>query len=175
MKKILAATIISALIATPAVAAVPGAYVALDVQSWSTTNNAPFGNPGMGLRIGAGYRFHPNVGVEVNYGESGNSSSVLGVTYKVKAAQLAVVGTYPVNPQIDVFAKLGMSANSVSVSAGPCTSCSKTDLLFGIGGQYNFTPNWGARLMYENLGKATNSGTNDMSASTISLGAVYAF
>lgn len=175
MKKILAVTLLSALFAAPAMAAVPGAYVALDAQSWSTTNNAPFGNPGMGLNIGAGYRFTPNVGVEVDYGQSGSSSSVLGASYKVSALQLAAVGTYPINQQFDVFAKVGASANKVTASGFTCNSCSKTDLLYGIGAQYNFNQQVGVRLQYANLGKATNSGTNDLSASTISLGVVYAF
>lgn len=175
MKKILVASLLSTLFAAPAFAAVPGAYVALDLQNWSATNTAPFGNPGMGLRIGGGYRFTPNVGVEVDYGQSGNSSSVFGTTYKVTATQLAVVGTYPINPQFDVFGKVGMSANKVSLSAGTCTNCSKTDVLFGVGGQYNINQQVGIRLQYESLGKATNTGTNDMTASTLSLGAVYAF
>ena len=175
MKKILAVSLISALFAAPAMAAVPGGYVALDLQNWSTTNNAPFGNPAIGLRIGGGYRFTPNVGVQVNYGQSGASSSVGGASYKVSALQVAAVGTYAINPMFDVFAKLGVSANKMNASGFTCTSCSKTDLLYGIGGQYNINQQWGVRLQYEGLGKVTNSGTNDMSASTLSLGAVYAF
>jgi len=175
MKKIIAVSMLSALIAAPAMAAGTGPYVALDAQSWSTSNNDPLGNPGLGLRIGVGYNFTPNVGLEADYEQSGNSSSVAGVSDKISAAQLAVVGTYPINPDWNVFAKLGMSANKVSVSGAGCTSCSKTDFLYGIGGQYNINPNWGVRLQYESIGKVTNTGTNDLSANTISLGVVYAF
>ena len=176
MKKIFVASLLmSSMFALPAFAAVPGAYVAADLQNWSATNTAPFGNPGLGLRIGAGYRFTPNVGLEVDYAQSGNSSSVFGTTYKISATQLAVIGTYPINPDFDIFAKLGMSANKVSLSAGTCNSCSKTDVLFGVGGQYNINQQVGIRLQYESLGKATNSGTNDITASTLSLGVVYAF
>ena len=175
MKKLLIASLLSAMFAAPAFAAAPGPYVALDVQNWSTNNNAPFGNPGIGLRIGAGYRFTQNWGVEANYAQSGASSSVFGASYKVSAFQLAATGTYPINDQFDVYAKLGASANKVSASGFTCNSCSKTDFLYGVGGQYNIDHNWGVRLEYEGLGKATNAGTNDMSASTFSLGAVYAF
>ncbi len=175
MKKIVIASLLSALIAAPAMAAVPGAYVALDVQSWSTTNNGTLGNPGIGLRVGAGYRFTPNIGVEADYAQSGNSSSAGGISYKASALQLAAVGTYPIAPEFDVFAKLGVSSNKETVSGGPCTNCSKTDLLYGIGGQYNINQQIGVRLQYEGLGKVNNPATNAMSANTLSLGVVYAF
>jgi OOP family OmpA-OmpF porin len=172
MKKILVASLLSSLFVMPAFAAAPGGYVAADLQNWSATNTAPFGNPGMGVRIGGGYRFTPNVGVEVDYAQSGSSSAYFGTTYKVSATQLAVVGIYPINPQFDVFGKVGMSANKVSPT---CTVCSKTDVMFGVGGQYNINQQVGIRLQYESLGKTTNAGTNDMTVSTLSLGAVYAF
>ncbi len=175
MKKIAISTLLSALIAAPAMAAVPGAYVALDVQSWSTTNNAPLGNPGTGLRVGAGYRFHPNVGVEVDYAQSGSSSTTGGLSYKTSALQLAAVGTYAINPQFDVLAKAGVSANKGTASGFTYATSSKTDLLLGVGGQYNITQEWGVRLQYESLGKVATSGGNDMKASTVSLGVVYAF
>lgn len=175
MKKIAIASLLSVSIAAPAMAAVPGAYVALDLQNWSATNTAPYGNPGMGLRVGAGYRFHPNVGVEVDYAQSGNSSSVGGASYKISSTQLAVVGTYPVSPEVDVFARLGMSANKASTSGYSMAGSSKTDILYGLGGQYNINTNVGVRLMYESLGKVTSTGGTDYKASTLSLGVVYAF
>ena len=178
MKKILVASLLSSLFVMPAFAAAPGGYVAADLQNWSATNTGPSGNPGMGVRIGGGYRFTPNVGVEVDYAQSGSSSAYFGTTYKVSATQLAVVGTYPINPQFDVFGKVGMSANKISLSAagaGTCNNCSKTDVLVGVGGQYNINQQVGIRLQYESLGKASNSGSNDMTVSTLSLGAVYAF
>jgi OOP family OmpA-OmpF porin len=175
MKKVLVASLLSSLVAGPAYAAVPSGFVSADLQSWSATNADPYGNPGIGFRIGGGYRFTPNVGLEVNYGQSGKSSDVGGTSYKISATQLAVVGTYPVNTEFDVFGKLGMSANKVTVSGGTCTNCSKTDVLIGVGGQYNINRQLGVRLQYESLGKVTNTGSNDTSATTLSAGVVYAF
>lgn len=182
MKKILAISLLSSLIAVPALAGAPGAYVAADVQSWSATNADPFGNPGAGLRIAGGYRFTPNIGVELGLAQSGATKEATPggpgtppMTFKVSATQLAAVGTYPVNAQFDLFAKLGMSANKVTPSAGTCDTCSKTSVMFGIGGQFNLSQNLGIRLLYENLGNATDSGTNDVAVSTLSLGVVYSF
>lgn len=177
MKKVLIASLLSSLFAAPAFAAVPGPYVALDVQNWNASSTGPLGNPGIGARIGAGYRFTPNWGAEIDYGQSGNSSSVLGASYKAEAFQIAATGTYPINDQFDVFAKLGASANKISTSGFNLSSSSKTDLLWGVGGQFNIDPHWGVRLQYEGLGKGTgsNPGGTDFSLSTLSLGAVYAF
>lgn len=175
MKKVLIASLLSSLFAASAYAAVPGGYVALDLQNWSATNTGALGNPSVGLRIGGGYRFTENWGVEANYAQSGKSSSVAGVDYKFTALQLAATGTYPINPQFDVYAKLGFSANKFDITPS-VPSNSKTSFLFGVGGQYNINQQWGVRLEYENLGDTTNfSAGNQVSASTISIGGVYAF
>lgn len=177
MKKVLAAVLIST-ISVSAFAAGNGAFVAFDAQNWSTTNNAPLGNPSAGFRIGGGYHFTPNIGVEVDYAHSGDTSSYLGAKYNVSSVQAAAVGTYPINDAFDVYAKLGMASNKISLSGPPsavCNSCSKTDLMFGVGGQYNFNKQVGIRLEYDDLGKASNTGTNDLGAATISAGVVYSF
>lgn len=176
MKKVLIASLLSSLFAAPAFAMAPGPYIALDINSTSVTNTGPLGNPGTGFRIGAGYRITPNLGVEANYGETGSSNSVAGMSYKVSAFQLAAIGIYPVNDQIDVFARLGASANKVTPSGYSLPSTNKTDLLVGVGGQYHFNQNWGVRLMYESYGKATSGNPGgDSSVSAVSLGGVYAF
>ena len=175
MKKILIASLLSTLFAAPAFAAAAGPYVALDLQNWSTTNTSPLGNPAIGLRIGGGYRFTENWGLEANYAQSGKSSSVGGRDYKVTAFQLAATGTYPINEQFDVYAKAGVSSNKFDITPALADN-TKTSLLLGVGGQYNINRNWGVRVEYENLGDTTNfPAGNQVSASTISVGGVYSF
>ncbi len=181
MKNLFTLILLPALCAAPAAVAgsAPGGYAALDVQNWSATNAGAYGNPGTGLRIGGGYRFTSNIAVEADYALSSASTSVAGLSYKASAWQLAAVGSYDVNPQFALFAKVGASNNKYSLSTsgygGASASTSKTDLLYGIGGQYRFTPDWGVRLQYEHLGKATSTGMNDIKYSTVSLGLVYLF
>lgn len=175
MKKVLLASLLSTLFAAPAFAAAPGAYLALDLQNWSASNTGALGNPGVGLRIGGGYRFTENWGVEANYAQSGKSSSVGGVDYKFTALQLAATGTYPINPQFDVYAKLGLSANKFD-STPSVPNNTKTSLLWGVGGQYNIDPQWGVRLEYANIGDTTNfPAGSQVTGSTISAGGVYSF
>lgn len=175
MKKVLIASLLSTLFAAPAFAAAPGPYVALDLQNWSASNTGSLGNPGIGLRIGAGYHFTQNWGIEANYAQSGDSSTVNGNKYKFTAFQVAATGTYPINPMFDVYAKLGMSANKFDRSPSVPNN-TKTSFLWGIGGQYNIDPQWGVRLEYSNIGDATNRPTgNQVSGSAISIGGVYSF
>lgn len=178
MKRVLIASLLSSLFAAPVFAAAPGPYVALDAQLWNATNSSPFGSPSVGPRIGAGYRFTQNWGAEIDYAQSGNSSTVNNASYKVSALQVAATGTYPLNDQFDVFAKVGLSNNKLSTSNYHLASSSKTDILWGVGGQFNINHNWGIRLQYEGLGKGTGSGNaagSDFTLATTSLGAVYTF
>ncbi len=176
MKRALISLLLPFVVVASAFAADNGAFVVLDAQSWSTTNSAPFGNPSVGLRIGGGYHFTRNVGLEVDYAKSGDTSAYLGAKFNVSSIQVAAVGTYPINDMFDVYAKLGMASNKVNHSGpGTCNSCSKTDLMYGVGGQYNVNKQVGIRLEYDQLGKASNTGNNDLGASTISAGVIYNF
>lgn len=176
MKKSLVLAIITAAIAVPAFAADSGPFVALDAQNWSTTNNPLFGNPSMGLRVGGGYQFTRNIGIEADYAKSGDTGSYLGAKFNVSSVQVAAVGTFPINDMFDVYAKLGMASNKINLSGpGTCNSCSKTNLMYGVGGQYNINKQVGIRLEYDQLGKASNTGTDDLGASTLSAGVVYNF
>jgi OOP family OmpA-OmpF porin len=174
MKRVLISALLASTLAVPAFAADKGPFVALDLQSWSATNTFPFGDPGIGLRIGGGYHFMPYFGVEVDYAKSGDSASVGGGSYSVSSFQAAAVGTLPINPMFDLYAKLGLASNTVG-GAVCSASCSKTDLMFGFGGQFNINKQVGIRLEYDDLGHATDSGVDDIAVSTISVGVVYNF
>jgi OmpA-OmpF porin, OOP family len=175
MKKLLALALFSSIFASSAFAEGTGFYGAFDLQTWSLTNLGGASNPSTGYRIAGGYHFTPNWGAEIGYAESG-SGDAGGLSYKVKSTQIAAVGTYPINEQFDVFAKLGYAANKLTGDAiSGCNNCSKNDLMYGIGGQYNINKQIGIRLQYESLGKVEDSGTDDSSATNVSLGVVYNF
>ena len=176
MKKIFAVALLSSLFVTPAFAGSAGLYVALDASTWSLSNKlAGASNPSAGYRFAAGYHFTPNWGVEMAYANSSNGTSG-GQNYQAKSTQIAAVGTYPVSDQLDVFAKIGYAANKLTGDAtSNCTNCSKNDLLYGIGAQYNVNKQFGVRVQYESVGKLTSSGNNDISGTNVSLGVAYSF
>ena len=175
MKKIIIASLLSLSATVPAFAADEGFYVAADLSTWSLSNLGTASNPSAGLGIFGGYKFSPMLAAEVGYVMSGSGSD-LGMNYKVNSTQLAAVGTFPINNQFDVFAKLGYASNKLTgdLTTG-CTNCSKSGLMYGIGGQFNINRQIGIRVQYASLGKATDFGTNDVEAKTTSIGAVFKF
>jgi OOP family OmpA-OmpF porin len=175
MKKIIALALFSSMFAAPAFAEGTGFYGALDVNAWTLSNKAAnTGNPSAGVQIAGGYHFTPNWGAELAYTESGNATTP-GGDYKVTSVQLVATGTYPVNEQFDLFAKVGWAANKASGAAtAGCSNCTKDDGMFGVGAQYNFNKQFGVRAQYVDIGKITDQG-NDPKGSYFGLGVVYNF
>lgn len=166
MKKIALVALLSAVVATPVMAAETGFYAAGDLGSVTTGYTSS-----MGFRVGGGFKIDKMFSVEGAYLKAADQTVGFGTTYSFSALQFAGVAAYPVAPSIDVIGKLGMSMNSAKATAtgfGATASAtaSKTDVLFGIGGQYHVTPQINVRAQYENFGT---------SLSMMSVGATYAF
>jgi len=194
MKKFASALLLSAAISAPAFAAAPGGYVAVDVgpATFSGANfgglagNVTFPNPGS-FHIGGGYHFDQNLGVEggiVAVGDSTINSGFVSETLKTSSFYVAGVGTLPLSEQFDLFGKLGFASTKIDYTSNffiPA-SASKTNLMYGIGGQFNINRNVGIRLQYENFGKVDFAPgaillgqTNSVGLSTFTVGAVYNF
>lgn len=184
MKKLISAVVISAAISTPALAANAGTgYIAADYGQWSMSNAGLLPNPGV-LTLSGGYHFTPNIGIEAGYaivGDSTVSDPFGSITYSQSAVKVAAVGTFPVNPQIDVFGKLGLISVSGSLSgtgfyAGTSGSASTSSVMYGIGGQFNINQNVGIRVQYESLGKTkASSAATGADVTSFSAGVVYTF
>jgi len=198
VKKITIAILLSAFAAAPVFAANEGAYIAVDLGQVSYSNatsqfsgaNAP--NPNA-IILGGGYHFSQYMGVEADYSIIGDSSitTVAGAasaTEKLKTSsfQVAAVGTFPINDMFNVFGKLGLANTKIDYSASvtnatfvpgvvTAASASKTNLMFGLGGQLNINQHFGIRLQYEDFGKVTFSNAPDVGVKLYSLGGVYNF
>jgi hypothetical protein len=92
------------------------------------------------MRAFGGFQFHPNIAVEIGYGFLYDKGAT-----EVTALEVVGVGMYPVAPQFSVLGKLGFANIEVDVGG---SSDDKTELVFGIGAQYDVTRNLGARLMF---------------------------
>ncbi len=172
----------------------------LGLFSYSNLNSAYDGaalpNPAV-LRIGGGYRFNQRIGVEAGYSLVGDSilkstgSVVLTETVKAAVLHVAAVGTYSINGKFDVFGKLGLAstkldysyASQTTVPATGSGSGTKTNLMFGLGVQYNFNKCYSVRAQYEDFGKTHvtsvfNNGLTvaaDIGVTVLSMGGVYNF
>ena len=115
-----------------------------------------------------GWQFHKNFGIELGYADLGkfdvNSTitapvaSTVNADASVDGFALSVVGTLPVTDNFSVIGRLGAyfwnvdGAGVVNVGATAVNlnlDDSGTSALYGIGAQYDFTKNLGARAEYE--------------------------
>jgi OOP family OmpA-OmpF porin len=165
-------------------------------NSKSAYDGVALPNPAI-LRIGGGYRFGQRVSVEAGYSLVGDSilkstgSVVLTETVKAAVLHVALVDTYSINGKFDVFGKLGLVstkldysyASSTTVPASGSGSGTSTNLMFGVGAQYNINKRYSVRAQYEDFGKtkvtaAYSNGltlSSDIGVTVISVGGVYNF
>ncbi|MGB7650241.1 MAG: outer membrane beta-barrel protein [Gallionella sp.] len=166
MKKIALVALLSAVVATPALADNTGKfYGAVDLGSATIGTGA--GNTGGTFRVSGGYHFSPMLGAEAGY----TNVSATGST--VSSMSAAAVATYPVAAQFDLLGKLGLAMNTIAATGGASTS--KADLYFAVGAQYNLSTQLSVRAQYENLGKFDFGQNFTASGSVISAGAAYTF
>jgi len=163
LKKIAAAAAL-ALVASSSFAAAPTAfYGGLDVGSTKIDgfddNKTSFGGF-------LGYGFNQFFAVELGYRQLGKWD--FGpVELKAKQTHLSVIGSYPLNAQLDVYGRLGYNNLRAEASAGGVTYGDDTDGgLYGIGLNYNFTPQLSGRIEAQ---KPSSDSTN------YSVGVVWKF
>ncbi|HEY5993641.1 MAG TPA: outer membrane beta-barrel protein [Gallionellaceae bacterium] len=193
--KFLAAALVSAVMATPAMASEP--YVALDIGQ--TTAKDACGTAGLpagttiagckdssaGLRVSLGSEFAPGFSGEVSYAAYGSASlgvatipgvgTVAGGDWKLSGFQLAGIGALPVNDAFAVIGKVGLASTKISLSVGGLSATS-TNLMFGIGAQFRINSDVSVRAQYENLGTVGDAATTGTAkVSVIGAGVVYKF
>jgi len=152
-KTLIAVAITAALVAAPAFAT-PYVGAGLGFSTTDSNNTA--------TKVFAGFQSTENFGAQVAYNNFGGYRGA-----KATAWSVAAVGTMPLDPNWDVFAKLGATENRSTLPG----SGRHSDVLWGVGAGYNFNKNIALRLEYEDFGslpadnlgnrwKATNWGVN---------------
>lgn len=183
MKKIISAALLATAVTTPVLAADQGqSYIAIDTATYAMSNTG-FKDPGS-VDIVGGYYFANNMGIEVGYMMVGDSTlvdSVGTLTYAQSVVHGSGVFYFPVNDAFEAFAKLGFSSiNGKLTGTGSYSaynySASTSNLTYGIGAQYKFTPQVAAKLQYEALGKSKAQSTaSGVDVTRLSIGVVYNF
>jgi len=144
-------------------------------------------------RLYGGYQFNPYAAVEVGYVDFGNGSfssqvtapsvgSISGDT-KADGVSVALVGQWPIGNAFAVTGKIGAiiwhSESRVSASGVAIAEESRndrgTDLMFGIGGRYDFTPSVALRADWDRYRKV-GAGVSDKSdIDMLSVGVQFRF
>ena len=128
-------------------------------------------------KISAGYQLNRNLSVELGYTNLGEvSESAFGATASFEATAFEVIGLYkfPVANQLSIYglAGIAMVEGEATVSipglGSQSTSDDSTELTFGVGAQYDFSRNMGARLQWQRYGA-------DEDIDVISVGVVVKF
>jgi opacity protein-like surface antigen len=120
----------------------------------------------MAWKISAGYQITRNLAVELGYSSLGEKD-VLGVTVEGNAWELIGLYKFPIANQFSIYGLLGFArieAEAVVPTIGKVSDTS-TELTYGLGVQYDFSPKLGVRAQYQDY---------DGSA-VISAGIVYKF
>jgi OOP family OmpA-OmpF porin len=197
MKKIAIAVLLSAFIATPAMA--ESFYGALDVGQTKAGDacnitGLPAGSTVAGCkdtatmyRIAGGYQFAPMWGAEVSYADYGKATigtvtvpgfgTVAAGDWHLSGLQVSGTGTFPLGDAFSLIGKLGIARTDIKLSGGGASvSATITKLAYGIGAQYDFTKSFAARAQYENLGTVGDANTTGTAKVTLlSAGVVFKF
>ncbi len=106
----------------------------------------------VGFKIFGGFKFNQYVAAEVGYADLGEvTASALGIsaTAEVDGFQVAAVGSYPIE-QFSLLGKVGIYAwdGEISTTVGNFDD-DGTDIMFGLGGAFRFTPEISVRGEWE--------------------------
>ena len=91
---------------------------------------------GHGLRIHVGHQMHPGLAVEASYGET-RGMSVGREKLKSSETTLSMVARMPVSRSLGILGKLGLAYTELG---SPSLKGRATDLVYGAGAEYRFTP-----------------------------------
>jgi len=175
MKKIASVVVLSAF-ACSAFAADEGVYIALNVGQSSTSNPDTYSlssKTATGVSGLVGYQFNKYFGLEVQYTDFGSVTPQGGSSQKISGYGLNAVGTYPFNDQWSAFLRVGAANTTIDTSR--YGNVSRSDVTWGIGAQYNFTPAWGLRVDYDSYGVGNSGNTGTATTGLASIGVVYKF
>lgn len=171
MKKIVAVTLLSAVVSLPAHADSEGAYVGIKAGSNRTGFSALSKSSDTAFGVQLGYQYNRNFAFEGEYTDLGRFTTAAGVTGKSNVWGLNLVGILPLNDSFSLYGKLGAASSSTTTSAA--TGTKRTAATYGLGGQFDATPMIGVRLNWERYGVGmVGQNANDDS---YSLGAVFKF
>ena len=173
MKKIALVALLSAVVATPVMAAETGFYAGANLGMASTSYANLSSNTGTAVSFLGGYQINKNFAVEAAYHDFGSIKPTANSSFKITGYGVSAVGILPMDAQWSLLGKLGVASTSIAITP---TKADNTSLSFGIGAQYNLNKNIGIRAGYDLYAVGnTNTNTNTATTSVLSVGGVYNF
>ncbi|MBX3481178.1 MAG: porin family protein [Caulobacter sp.] len=116
-------------------------------------------------RIGARFGQYLGVEGELGGGVKGDTVNILGTNYDADLTYSVAgygVGYLPVNPNFDLFARVGYGKSELDISGPFGGKTSANSWNYGVGGQYFFTDKDGIRADYTRHDFDDNQGNADV-------------
>jgi len=131
-------------------------------------------------RILGGYQIDRNFAVELGYHDFGKVKATgFGVNGEVTANvwELVAVGTLPLRNRFSVYGKLGGYRGDTNLrsNVGFSGSDTNTDITFGVGGRYDFSPQIAFRAEYQAYQSVGGSTVGSSDFDVVSVGALFKF
>ena len=135
------------------------------------------------VKLNIGYQFTPNWAIEAMYMDSVEYDADFGgvrpEVYEVDGYGLSIVGSYPINTDFSLSAKLGMFSWDAELTeafgSGNPLSESGTDISYGLGAAYHVTPQIDLKLGWERLNIGSDTYVDSSDIDTLSIGVDYKF
>lgn len=142
-----------------------------------------FDDSDTGWKLFGGYSFNPNAAVEfayIDFGEFTGRGGGFTDNWEATGINISAVGSWPLANEFSLLGKIGATRWDVDDNftvAGVPVSVSEngTDLSYGIGVQYDFTRQVGARLEWERFTDVGDDTTGQSDLDLLSLGVAYKF
>jgi OOP family OmpA-OmpF porin len=145
-------------------------------------------------KIFGGYQINRNFAVELGYSDLGAVTAstpsfmlfplvvpAASLKIEAKAWELVAIGSVPLADRFSVFGKAGLYRADTDThvdfgAAGSTTeSDSNTDLTFGVGLRYDFSPNFGVRAEYQFYSAVAAGFGEESDVDVMSVGLVWRF
>jgi len=135
--------------------AAPGFYIGAEI------GQADFGSSDdTSFKFLGGYQVNQYFAAELGYGMLADKGGT-----EITALELVGIGAFPINNQFSVFGKLGFASVDFETAG---SSNDGTELTYGLGVQFDFTPKVGVRGQWQRY-------DTDQEVDVLSIGVIYRF
>lgn len=168
MRRLCASSFLSAIILALSSTAAAQVYASISVGR--SDFNYPSGS-GTSLNLNVGGYFAPNLAVDFDYVDLGSVDLSDGSSLDYGGYNVAAKAVVPLNPDVEVYARLGMFVWEVQQSAPAFTSTvdDGINLSYGVGGGYSFQNHLGVFVEFNGY----NMGVYDVTS--LSIGGRFSF
>ncbi len=170
MKKNIAVLLLSAAFSAPSFADDESSYIGANIGQSSTDTYSLSTKTGNAYSILAGYQFMKYMGAEIQYNDLGSPTINGGASFRISGFSAVAVGILPFNDQWALLGKLGYANTKLD---SPINT-TKSDVTYGISGQYSVNHSWGLRLNYD-MYTIDNQASQKATTGVLSVGGLYKF